>query len=155
MGLNDIASSIDETLAQAGEIAEQREALIVEHSSAKMAHHIVAYVLERAEAGTDPYMLGQTMVQGAVIGEDESGGFLADPVITFLEAVLEGAMDALTERTGSESLTLDPVAHAVQYYLAHASWPEEATPSTIARAKAALAAGQRGSGKGATFGTHI
>lgn len=157
MSLDKIASKISETLSQAGEVAEVREAQLVEHSAAKMAHHIVAYVLERADVGMDPFELGQTMVQGAVIGEDESGGELADPVIAFLGGLLEGAMSVLDERYGADPVTPndDPVKHAVQYMLLHNRWPEDCSPSVIARAKAALAAGQRGSGKGAAFGDFV
>ena len=155
MGLSDIASRIDEALDHAGEVAEERNAQIVENDANKMAHHIAAYVLERAEAGHDPYELGATMVQGAVIGEDESGGFLAEPVIRFLESILEGACATLGERQGEDPLYLDPVAHAVQYYLAHTKFPVSATPGVIKKAKAALAAGQRGQAgtKGAAYGT--
>ena len=155
MGLQDIASRIDETLDRAGEVAQRREAVFVENDANKMAHHIVAYALERAEAGHSPYDLGSSMVQGACIGEDETGGFLADPVVSFLEEVLAGARSALQERKGADEIVLDPVAHVVQYFLMHNTWPESATPSQIARAKTALAAGQRGSGKGASYGTYI
>ena len=157
MGLQDIAANLDAALEDASEIAEARGAAIVEHSAEKMAHHIVAYVLERAEVGADPHHLGQTMVQGAVIGEDESGGFLADPVIEFLESLLDGAKSALVERYGADPCPPndDPVAHAAQYMLLHNKWPESASPSVIARAKAALASGQRGSGSGASFGTFL
>ena len=157
MSLNEIASKISDTVAQASEIAGAREAQLIESSAAKMAHHIVAYVLERADVGMDPFELGQTMVQGATIGEDESGGALADPVIKFLGEMLEGAMSVLDERYGADPVTPngDPVQHAVQYMLLHNRWPESSTPSVIARAKAALAAGQRGSGKGAAFGDFI
>ena len=157
MGLNDIASSIDETLERVSEVAETRHAQIVEHDANKMAHHIIAYVLERANVGDDPFDLGEAMVQGAVIGEDESGGFLAEPVITFLESLLSGAQSALQERYGADAVAPndDPVAHCVQYMLLHNRWPDDVTPSILARAKAALAAGQRGSGgkNNAAFGT--
>lgn len=144
MGLQDIASRIDQTLEAAGQHAEQRRAQFVESDASRMAHHIVAYVLERAEAGHDPYDLGQSMVQGATIGEDESGGVLASPVVDFLESVLEGARSVLDERAGADEIVLDPVAHCVQYMLAHNRWPESASPSCIKAAKAALAAGSRG-----------
>lgn len=144
MSLSDIASRIDESLERAGEVAEERREQIIESDSSKMAHHIIAYVLERAEAGHDPYELGATMVQGAVIGEDESGGFLARPVIDFLESVLEGARDVIGERQGEEPIYHDPVAHAVQYFLAHNKFPASASPGVISKARAALAAGQRG-----------
>jgi len=123
-----------------------------------MAHHIVAYVLERADVGHDPSDLGASMVQGAFVGEDESGaadGHLADPIIQFLESVLEGAQQALDERFGADAPTLDPVAHCIQYMLDHNRWPESASPSCIARAKAAMAAGRSGSGKGNSFGAFI
>lgn len=155
MSLNDIASKIDATLSEAEQVAEERAAVFVEHDASRMAHHIVAYVLERAEDGHDPYELGQTMVQGAYIGEDESGGFLAKPVIKFLESVLEGAQDALQERYGADNIVYDPVEHCVQYYLSHNRWPESATPGTISKAKAALAKGQRGSDGGAAMGTFL
>jgi hypothetical protein len=159
MSLSEIAARISETLEQAGEVADAREAQLVEHSSAKMAHHIVAYVLERADVGADPHGLGQTMVQGAVIGEDESGGMLAEPVINFLESLLDGAKAAIVERYGNDPLPPqdDPVAHAAQYMLLHNRWPDGCPPSVIARAKAALAAGQRGSGgnKNAALGTFL
>jgi len=157
MSLNEIAARISETLSQAGEVAEEREAQLIEHSSAKMAHHIVAYVLERADVGMNPFEMGQTMVQGAVIGEDESNGVLADPVIKFLNELFEGAKSVLDERYGADPVTPndDPVMHAVQYMLSHNMWPENCTPSVIARAKAALAAGQRGSDKGAALGDFV
>ncbi len=149
MGLHDIASRIDEAVEAAGCASEERHAQLVENDANKMAHHIVAYVLESAEVGHNPFDLGAAMVQGACIGEDESGGFLASPVIEFLEAVLEGARDVLSEREGSEPIYLDPVAHCVQYYLAHSKFPVSASMGVITKAKAALAAGQKGKpGKG-------
>lgn len=156
MGLQDIASRIDETLEHAGHVADARDAVFLEHDANKMAHHIVAYVLERADAGQDPYDLGQTMVQGATLGEDESGGELSGPVISFLESMLAGARSAISERQGAEPVYLDPVAHAVQYYLAHNDWPQSCPLSVIAKAKAALAAGQRGQpgANGAAFGLY-
>jgi hypothetical protein len=157
MGLNKVADQIEATLEKADEAIETRQATMVEHDARNMAHHIVAYVLERAEAGHDPEDLGATMVQGAFMGEDESGvgdGYLADPVIQFLESVLEGAKAALDERFGADALTLDPVQHCVQYMLDHNRWPESATPSVIARAKAALASGRAG-GKGKAFGAFL
>lgn len=156
MSLSDIASRIDESLEIAGEVAHERHSQIVESDSSKMAHHIIAYVLERAEAGHDPYELGATMVQGAVIGEDESGGFLAQPVIEFLESVLAGAKDVLGERQGEDPIYIDPVAHAVQYYLAHNKFPASASLGVIKKARAALAAGQRGQpgSGGAAFGLY-
>lgn len=155
MGLNDIASKIDETLQKAGEVADERQAHIVESDATKMAHHIVAYVLERAEAGHDAADLGASMVQGAYIGEDESGGHLAAPVVQFLEAVLEGAKNALAERKGADEIVLDPVAHVVTYFLMHNRWPESATPAQISKAKAALAAGQRGQNNKHSIGSFI
>jgi len=138
MGLKNIAESLDATLRSAGEHIEARQAQIVESDERKMAHHIMAYVLERSTAGSDPYDLGAAMVQGAQIGEDESGGALTQPVLNFLEELLDGARDALNERYGGEPLTLDPVQHAAQYYQAHGKWPEGATAGLIAKAKAAL-----------------
>ena len=138
MGLKNIAESLDAQLRAADAHIEGRRAKIIESDERKMAHHIMAYVLERSSAGTDPFDLGAAMVQGAQIGESESGGVLTEPVLEFLEAVLEGARSALDERYGGEPLTLDPVQHAAQYYQAHGKWPESATPGVIAKAKAAL-----------------
>ncbi len=158
MGLNKVADQIDATLEKADEAIETRQATMVEHDARNMAHHIVAYVLERADVGHDPSDLGASMVQGAFVGEDESGtveGHLADPVIQFLESVLAGAQQALDERFGADAPTLDPVQHCVQYMLNHNRWPESATPSVIARAKAALASGRSGGGKGNSFGAFM
>jgi len=155
MGLTDIASKMDKTIERAGEVVEARQARIVESDANKMAHHIVAYVLEAADTGHDPYDLGATMVQGACLGEDESGGFLAEPVVRFLEAVLDGAKSVLDERQGEDPIYLEPVAHCVQYHLAHNRWPAGASPGVIAKAKAALASGRSGKGKGASFGAYL
>jgi len=156
MGLQDIASRIDETLDRADDHSREQEARFIESDSGKMAHNIVAYVLERAETGHDPFDLGTSMVQGACIGEDESGGFLATPVVEFLESLLDGAKTALAERQGADEIVLDPVTHCVQYYLAHNRWPESATPTCIAKAKTAMIAGMRGSpgSNGAAFGSY-
>jgi len=155
MSLNDIAARIDERLEQSDGVAGARQARIVERDETKMAHHIAAYVLERADAGHDPYDLGASMVQGASIGEDESGGFLAEPVVEFLESLLRGAKDVLNERQGADAIYLDPVTHAVQYMLAHNRWPESASSAVIAKAKAALASGKSGRGKGASYGAYL
>ena len=158
MGLSKVADQIDATLEKADEAIETRQAAIVEHDARNMAHHIVAYVLERAEPGHEPEDLGAAMVQGAFVGEDESNvddGFLADPVIQFLESVLKGAQDALDERFGADARTLDPVQHCVQYHLNHNRWPESASPSCIAQAKAAMAAGRGGSAKGNALGAFL
>jgi hypothetical protein len=97
------------------------------------------------------------MVQGATIGEDESGGELAQPVIQFLESLLAGAKSTLSERFGADNISYDPVQHAVQYHITHGRWPESATPGVIAKARAAMAAGLRGKGggKNAAFGTYL
>jgi len=145
MALKDIADRLDEAVARAGDYVTEREAQIVETNERKMAHNIVAYVLENASTGIDPYQLGQAMVQGAVIGEDESHGVLAQPVIDFLKELTDGAENALSERYGADAIYHDPVQHAVQYMLDHNRWPESASPATIAKAKAALAAGKKGS----------
>lgn len=160
MGLKKIAESLDATLRDAGHHIEEAQKRIIERDERKMAHHIMAYVLERSAAGTEPYDLGAAMVQGAHLGEDESGGALAQPVIDFLEELLDGARDALNERYGGDGInTTDysPVQHAVQYFISHNKWPEGATPAVIAKAKAALAAGQRGQGgsKNAALGTYF
>jgi hypothetical protein len=116
----------------------------------------MAYTLERCNAGTDPESLGAAMVQGAAIGEDESGGYLAEPVVQFLESMLEGAKGALQERFGADNITYDPVQHCVQYHITHGRWPESASPGVIAKAKAAMKAGRSGSGgaKNRAFGTY-
>jgi hypothetical protein len=157
MGLKKIAESLDATLRSAGQHIDANQARIIESDERKMAHHIMAYVLERSGAGTSPFDLGAAMVQGAHIGEDESGGALAQPVITFLEEILDGAKSAIVERYGSDNITYDPVKHAVQYYCAHGKWPNDTTPGIVAKARAALAAGQRGQGgaKNAAFGTYL
>jgi len=138
MGLKKIAESLDAQLRSANAHIEGHRSKIIESDERKMAHHILAYVLERSSVGTDPYELGAAMVQGAQIGESESGGVLAEPVIEFLEAVLEGARSTLDERYGGDPVTLDPVEHAAQYYQAHGKWPESATSGLIAKAKAAM-----------------
>ncbi len=157
MGLKKIAENLDATLSAADEHLGQRRERIVESDSRKMAHHIMAYSLERCIAGTDPFDVGATMVQGAAIGEDESGGYLAEPVVQFLEQMLAGAKNALNERFGADNITYDPVQHCVQYHITHGRWPESATPGVIAKAKAAMAAGRRGAGgtKNAAFGTYM
>lgn len=157
MGLKKIAESLDATLRTADQHIESAQARIIESDERKMAHHIMAYVLERSTAGTSPHDLGAAMVQGAHIGEDESGGALAQPVIDFLEELLDGAREALSERYGADNITYDPVQHAVQYFCSHNKWPESATPGVIAKAKAAMAAGKRGSGggKNAAYGTFL
>ena len=146
---------MDSTLDKAEEAVVARRAHIVEHDANRMAHHIVAYVLERAEAGHDPADLGAAMVQGAELGEDESGGILATPVVEFLEKMLAGAKGALSERKGADEIVLDPVAHVVTYFLSHGRFPESATPQQIAKAKAALAAGQSGERTKYSIGSFI
>lgn len=102
MALSDIASRIDKVFEDATQAVSNIEATIVESDAKKMAHHIVAYVLERADAGHDPRQLGATMVQGATVGEDEAGGFLAAPVLQFLEALLDGAKSAIESEESSD-----------------------------------------------------
>ena len=156
MSLERLTARLDAVLHEAGNQVNRHQTLAVEHDERRMAHNIVAYVLERASTGVDPEALGAAMVQGAVIGEDESDGVLADPVVEFLESLLSGAEAALHERYGGESLTLDPVQHCVQYYLAHNKFPEDATPGCIAKAKGALAAGLSGSKSNkASMGTFL
>jgi len=156
MGLKHIADRLDAVLYEASEHVAERRAQIVESDTRKMAHHIMAYALESAPVGTDPYELGQALVQGSVVGEDESGGELTTPVIEFLESMLAGAKAVVTERYGGEHLTLDPVQHAVQYYLAHGKWPEAATPGVISKARTAIASGKGGgSGNKAVHGTFL
>lgn len=155
MGLKNIADRLDAALSEATDKIQQRQERIVESDERKMAHHIVAYALEQVAAGTDPRELGAAVVQGAVIGEDESGGYLAEPVVQFLESMLAGAKSALSERFGADNITYDPVQHCVQYMLSHNRWPESASPGVIAKAKAAMAAGRRGAKKGPAFGTYL
>jgi len=139
MGLKKIAENLDATLRSANQRIEDSQSRIIESDERKMAHHIMAYVLERSGTDTPPYELGASMVQGAFIGEAESGGALAQPVIDFLEELLDGAKDALDERYGGDDTGVyDPVQHAAQYYQAHGKWPEGATSGVIAKAKAAL-----------------
>ena len=145
MAMKDIADRLDEAVANLDTHLVEQAAQVIESNERKMAHNIVAYVLENATTGVDPYELGQAMVQGAVIGEDESNGVLARPVIDFLGELLQGAEDSLEERFGADALNLDPVQHAVQYMLDHSRWPESATPEVISKAKAALASGASGS----------
>ena len=160
MGLKKIAESLDATLGRADEHISHSRRQIVESDERKMAHHVMAYVLERCEAGTDPYELGAAMIEGAFIGESEAGGALAQPVVEFLESVLEGAQAALSERYGGDGVNTtdyDPVRHAVQYFLSHNKWPEGVTSAVVAKARAALAAGQRGQGgtKNAAYGSYF
>jgi len=150
MGLSDIANSINNTLERSS--LEGRRQQVVEHSARNMAHHIVAYVLERAEVGEDPITLGRAMVQGAVFGEDETGadyGVLADPMILFLEGLLQGAKSVISERFGSGAPMpeYDPVDQAAEYMKHHGTPPEWATPKVIARAKAKMAAASLGKAK--------
>jgi len=160
MGLRKIAENLDAALSRAEIEITETQHRIIESDERKMAHHITAYVLEQAAAGTDPYELGAAMIQGAFIGEDESGGELAEPVIEFLESLLRGARDVISERYGADDVnttSYDPVRHAVQYFIAHNRWPESATPGVIAKARAAMAAGQRGQdgGNNAALGTYF
>lgn len=138
MGLEKIADNLDAALAEANEHLVRRQREIVESDSRKMAHYILRHVLEKAPAGTDPVSMGRALVQGAVIGEDESGGELASPVISFLESVLAGAKAALADETVEEGV-YDPVDHAVQYHETYGRWPASASPDTIARAESVLA----------------
>jgi hypothetical protein len=155
MGLDKIADRLDAALHEADDHLVQQEQAILESDARRMAHYIMRHMLESAPVGTDPYEMGKALVQGATLGEDESGGELVDPVISFLEDVLEGAKSVVQERFGADNIVYDPVQHCVQYYLSHNRWPESATPGCIAKAKAALAAGQRGQGgaNNAAFGT--
>lgn len=138
MSLENIVKQLDESIEVLENTVASNSAIIEETDANKMAHHIVAYVLERAEPGYDPAKLGSAMVQGAYIGEAESGGVLANPVINFLKSMLEGAELALTEACAAEPIYLDPVDHAVKYMLAHNKWPEGASALVIARAKVKL-----------------
>jgi hypothetical protein len=106
MGLKKIAENLDAALQRADVEINDRQSRIIESDERKMAHHIMAYVLEQTIAGTDPYDLGTAMVQGATIGEDESGGELAQPVIQFLESLLAGAKSTLSERFGADNISL-------------------------------------------------
>lgn len=155
MGLDKIADRLDAALHEADDHLEREEQAVMESDARRMAHYIMRHMLESAPVGTDPYAMGQALAQGATLGEDESGGELVDPVISFLEDVLEGAKSVVQERYGADNIVYDPVQHCVQYYLSHGIWPESATPGTIAKAKAALAAGQRGQGGSgnAAYGT--
>ena len=157
MGLGTIADRLDAALHEADDHLVRQQQQIVESSSKKMAHYILRHMLESAPVGADPYEMGKALVQGATLGEDESGGELVDPVITFLEGMLDGARSVVQERFGADNIVLDPVQHCVQYYLNHSRWPESATPGCIAKAKAALAAGQRGQGgsKNAAYGAFM
>jgi hypothetical protein len=138
MGLDQIADRLDAALSEADDHLTRRQQEIVESDARKMAHYILRHVLEKAPVGTDPFAVGKALVQGATIGEDESGGELTAPVIAFLESVLEGAKAALTEQSVADS-AFDPVDHAVEYHAAHGRWPESASPATITKATAALA----------------
>ena len=158
MGLKNIADRLDAALHEADEVVSQRQAEIVEHDANRMAHYIVRHMMESAPAGTDPFAMGQALVQGATLGEDESGGELIDPVIAFLEGVLDGAKSVvMQERFGADNITYDPVQHCVQYHITHGRWPESASPGCIAKAKAAMAAGRGGKGgaKNAALGTYL
>jgi hypothetical protein len=137
MGLDKIADNLDAALGEAEDHLTRRQQEIVESDSRKMAHYILRHVLEKASVGTDPHAIGAAMVQGAVIGEDESGGELAAPVVAFLEAVLAGAKSAL-EAHVEESSAFDPVDHAVEFRGTHGRWPESASPDTISKAAARL-----------------
>lgn len=157
MSLKYIAASIDATLRQADRVVEQRLAETKERDAQHMAHQIAAYVITRAPVGSDPAQLGEAMVQGAVIGEDEvgaDGGYLAAPVIAFLEGILEGAKRALEAADAGEVAVedavetdepasdiqqedeSDPVDRALRFFELHNKWPESASPSVVARAKA-------------------
>lgn len=139
MALDKIADKLDAALNEADEHLARRQQEIVESDSRKMAHYILRHVLEKAPVGTDPRTVGAAMVQGAWIGEDESGGELAAPVVAFLEAVLDGAKAALASGTEESTDTFDPVDHAVDFYTAYGRWPESASPATISEATARLA----------------
>lgn len=156
MTMKNIADRLDAALNEATDQIQERRAQIVETDERRMAHHIVAYALESASAGSNPFDLGAAMVQGAVMGEDESGGVLAGPVVDFLSEMLRGAQGSLEERFGGDNISYDPVAHAVQYYCAHNKWPESATPGVISKARAAMAAGAGGSSKNkSSLGTFL
>jgi len=158
MSFKTIADRLDAALYEADAHVAQRQAEIVEDDANRMAHYIVRHMLESAPVGTDPYAMGQALAQGATLGEDESGGELVTPVISFLEGVLDGAKAILDERFGADMVgTYDPVTHCVQYYTAHGRWPESASPGCIAKAKAAISAGLRGSqgAKNAALGTYL
>ena len=158
MGLGNIADNLEAALSEADAHVSAQHQQIVEHDATRMAHYMVRHILESAPVGTDPYAMGQALVQGATLGEDESGGELASPMISFLEGVLDGAKSVMQERFGGDMVgPYDCVAHCAQYYMAHGKFPESATPGVIAKAKAVLAAGQRG-GKGAknaALGTYL
>lgn len=145
MGLGNIADRLDAALTEADNHVARQQAEMIESNAQRMAHYMIRHLLENAPVGTDPFAIGEALVQGATLGEDESGGELIDPVVAFLEGVLDGAQSAIEERYGADNIVYEPVQHAVQYYLSHCRWPESATPAVIAKAKAALAAGQHGS----------
>lgn len=137
MGLDKIADNLDAALSEADAHLTRQQQEIVESDSRKMAHYILRHVLERAPVGAEPRDIGAAMVQGAVIGEDESGGELAAPVVSFLEAVLAGAKSAM-ETHVEDSSDSDPVDHAVEFRASHGRWPASASPTTIARATSRL-----------------
>lgn len=157
MGLGNIADRLDAALNEADDHLVRQQQQIIESSQQKMAHYILRHMLESAPVGADPYEMGKAIVQGASLGEDESGGELVDPVISFLEGMLDGAKSVVQERFGADNIVYDPVQHCVQYFLAHGIWPESATPGVISRAKAALTSGQSGqNGSGnAALGTYL
>ena len=139
MSFKNIADRLDAALHEADAHVAQRQAEIVEDDANRMAHYIVRHMLESAPVGTDPYAMGQALAQGATLGEDESGGELVNPVISFLEGVLDGAKAVLDERFGGDDTGVyNAVDHAAQYYITHGKWPESASPGTIAKAKASL-----------------
>ncbi|RME52776.1 hypothetical protein D6783_03825 [Candidatus Woesearchaeota archaeon] len=152
MALSKIAEMIDNTVELAEDVASMNRAVFVESDARKMAHHVVAYVLERAVEGQDPKQLGRTMLRGAILGEDESGGPLVDPVIDFLSGLLEGAVEAKQEaHSGDEDedesesdqeSESDDVDTIVRYFKAHGKFPESARPEDLRKAKAKLLKGR-------------
>ena len=141
MTLSRIAEQIGQALENADKATGARKAAIVENDARSMAHHIVAYVLERATPGTPSEDLGRVMIEGAFVGEGETeteSGTLADPVIAFLDGALRGAKAALAERYGADAPTQDPVEHAIQYHLTHGIWPANVSADVVSKAKAAM-----------------
>jgi len=93
-----------------------------------------------------PFELGEALVAGAYVCEDENAlaeHDIAVQVLLYLEQVTAGARALVQERVGGDADSrpdMNPVDHAVYYYNAHGKFPANADRKTVVGAMKKLAA---------------
>ena len=131
-------------------MAEKIETLVGEAESETMTGHGIAFDLIRYTFARDglavaPRAIGEALEAGTAAAEAELGlaeGEVFEEAVKILEGVLEGFRSSLLERFGGDAQgrpEMDWVSHAIEYYLAHGKFPEDAPKGTIALAVRALA----------------